>query len=60
MCDRHLDELFFNALRHSISGESLWESEFISLSVQEWQSLYRLSAQQGVLAVIFDVIEGVK
>lgn len=57
---QHIEKLFFNALRHSISEEPLNESEFTALSAQDWQKLYIISARQGVLAIVFDALESVK
>lgn len=57
---QHLEKLFFNTLQHSISKAPLLDSEFIALSDQEWKTLYSLSAKQGVRAIVFDALDGVK
>ena len=57
---RHVEELFFNALRHAISGEGLQENEFVRLSTNEWHALYHMAVKQGVLAIVYDALGDVR
>lgn len=40
------------------SGRSITTEEFTLLTDQEWQGLFRMAAQQGVLAIVYDVVSG--
>lgn len=54
-----IEKVFYNALKHAITGEPLTKEFFTNLSEEDWNALYQLSRQQGVLAIVFDSLEGI-
>lgn len=48
--------VFFALLRTIVSNEDFVIKELYSFSNDDWSKLFRLSAQQGILAVVYDVI----
>lgn len=51
------DQLLFAALRTALWGEELPASSFADLKADEWKQLYQTSAEQGVLALVFDAVQ---
>lgn len=54
-----IESAFFNALQHAIAGKPLTEALFTALTAEEWVALYKLSRNQGVLAIVFDALKEV-
>lgn len=52
------DHLLFAALRTALWGVELPVAEFATLSADAWKKLYKRAAEQGVLAVAYDAIQG--
>ena len=50
-------DLLLLSLRSSLFGESIDSKSFATLSEQEWKALYRISVQQGLLAIVYDAIK---
>lgn len=44
------------SLRKALFTQPLPEGIFVDLSSERWSELYRLAAQQGVLAIVYDVV----
>lgn len=53
-----LSNTLFSVLKIALWREPLNVDVFNSFSEDEWQQFYKLSAQQGVLAIIYDVVSG--
>lgn len=51
------DQLLLAALRTALWGNSLEVEAFAALSAEEWTILYKQSAEQGVLALVYDAIQ---
>ena len=51
-----LSNTLFSVLKTALWKETLNMDVFISFTVDDWQQFYKLSAQQGVLAIIYDVV----
>ena len=49
-------ETLFSALRSALFGNEINVDEYRNLSSEEWQQLFRMSAQQGVVAIVYEVI----
>lgn len=49
-------EILFCSLRSALFGGEVDREMYRGLSAEEWKSLFRLSAQQGVLAIVYDVV----
>lgn len=49
-------EILFSALRSALFGNEINVGEYRNLSSEEWQQLFRMAAQQGVLAIVYDVV----
>lgn len=54
----HISEILFASLRSSLFGAEINEAMYRSLSAEEWMQLFRFSAKQGVLAIVYDVVSG--
>ena len=54
-----IESAFFNALQHAITGKPLARELFVALTIDEWGALYKLSRNQGVLALVFDALKDV-
>lgn len=52
-----IERAFFNALQHAIANKQLRKELFIKLTLDEWNVLYNISREQGVLAIIFDALK---
>lgn len=50
------DQLLFAALRTALWGEAMPVEEFAALTAEEWRQLYKMAANQGVLALVYDAI----
>ena len=48
---------FFNALQHKFADRQLRKELFTILTIDEWNALYDLSREQGVLAIIFSALK---
>lgn len=48
--------ILFSALRASLMGQPLDRELYRDLSEKEWTKLFKISAQQGVCAIVYDVI----
>lgn len=51
-----IESAFFAALKHTIAEKPLNREVFLNLSIGEWESLYNLSRNQGVLAIVFNAL----
>lgn len=49
-------EILFSALRSALFGVEVDTDVYQKLSAEEWTQLYRMSAQQGVMAIVYDVV----
>lgn len=49
-------EILFYALRSALFGGEVDAEVYQNLSAEEWRQLFRLSAQQGVVAIVYDVV----
>lgn len=49
-------ETLFSALRSGLFGGEVDAAVYQSLPAEEWQQLFRMAAQQGVLAIVYDVV----
>lgn len=49
-------DLLFLSMRVSLFGEVIDIKPFAALSEEEWKDLYRISVQQGVLAIVYDAV----
>lgn len=49
-------KILFSALRSALFGARVDVEAYAALSAEEWQSLFRMSAKQGVLAIVYDVV----
>lgn len=50
-------DLIFHSLRVALFGESVDSKSFAALSEREWKKLYRISVQQGLLAIVYDAVK---
>lgn len=50
------DQLLFAALRTTLWSEELPAEAFAALTAEEWRTLYRTAAEQGVLALAYDAV----
>lgn len=48
--------LLFASLRSALFGARVDVEAYAALSTEEWQRLFRMSAKQGVLAIVYDVV----
>lgn len=48
--------LLFATLRSALFGARVDVEAYAALSAEEWQRLFRMSAKQGVLAIVYDVV----
>lgn len=53
-----LFQILFSTLRGALMGERVEPEALKELTEQEWKRLFRMAAQQGVLAIVYDVISG--
>ena len=51
------DQLLLAALRTALWGNPLEVEPFAALSAEEWMALYKQSAAQGVLALVYDALQ---
>lgn len=51
-----LSQLLFATLRSALFGAEVQTDAYGALSEEEWGQFYRLSAKQGVLAIVYDVV----
>ncbi len=51
-----IPDLLFASLRAALLGGRIDEKHFALLSESEWLGLFRLAAQQGILAIVYDVL----
>lgn len=51
-----VSELLLNILRHTLSKSPIQTQSFENLSEEKWRLLFRISAKQGVLAIVYDVV----
>ena len=49
-------DIFFASLRSQLFGGQTDASSYASLSDKEWLELFRIAAQQGVLAIVYDEV----
>lgn len=49
-------EILFSALRSALFGGEVEAERFQNLTAEEWQQLFRMAAQQGVVAIVYDVV----
>lgn len=49
-------EILFASLRSALFGARIDVEAYAALSAEEWQRLFRMSAKQGVLAIVYDVV----
>lgn len=49
-------EILFSALRSGLFGGEIEAERFQNLTAEEWQQLFRMAAQQGVVAIVYDVV----
>lgn len=49
-------EILFSALRSALFGGEVEAEKFQNLTAEEWQQLFRMAAQQGVVAIVYDVV----
>lgn len=52
----HITDILFATLRAALFGQPIDENLFVGLSAEEWTALFKMSAQQGVLAIVYDVV----
>lgn len=52
----NISDLLLLILKSALSGTPMVTNKLIALSDKEWQALYKMSAKQGVLAIVYDVI----
>lgn len=48
--------ILFSALRSALFGGEVEAEKFQNLTAEEWQQLFRMAAQQGVVAIVYDVV----
>lgn len=51
-----ITQLLFTSLESALFGFPIQEGRYASLSDREWEHFLRLSANQGVLAIVYDVV----
>lgn len=51
-------EILFSALQSGLFGGEVDAAVYQNLSAEEWAQLFRMAAQQGVVAIVYDVISG--
>lgn len=51
-----ITKLLLHSLRCALFGESVEPGAFASLSTNAWKAFFGLSAKQGVLAIVYDVV----
>ena len=56
MTHSHVESILFSLLQQIVAKQEGSEIDFTSLSEDDWMSLYRISAEQGVLAIVFDAV----
>lgn len=49
-------EILFSSLRSALFGGEIEVAIYQNLSAEEWQQLFRMAAQQGVVAIVYDVV----
>lgn len=49
-------EILFASLRYTMFGGELPVGMFEAMSAEEWKGLFRMSAKQGVLAIVYEVV----
>lgn len=49
-------KILFSALRSGLFGGDVEAERFQGLTAEEWQQLFRMAAQQGVVAIVYDVV----
>lgn len=49
-------EILFSALRSALFGREVDAAMYQNLTTKEWQQLFRVAAQQGVVAIVYDVV----
>lgn len=57
MIHNNILKLLLLSLQNSLLGSSVDSKPFATLSEQEWKELYRISVQQGLLAIVYDAIK---
>ena len=53
---RNINEVLINLLGYAVGSRKFSESDFMELNDDDWKSLYRLSCQQGVAAIVFNAL----
>lgn len=56
MTGNKITALLFAALRTALLGEPIDERLFVGLSDEEWTALFKMSARQGILAIVYEVV----
>lgn len=56
MINNRVGELLFTLLRCALFGGEVKAAKFQNLTTEEWQQLFRMAAQQGVVAIVYDVV----
>ncbi len=49
-------EILFSSLRSALFGGDVEAEVYQNLTAEEWQQLFRMAAQQGVVAIVYDVV----
>ena len=57
MENKNILDLLFVSLRVALFGEKIDITPFTQLSEEKWMGLYRMSVQQGVLAIVFEAVK---
>lgn len=52
----HVTDILFATLRAALFGWLVNENLFVGLSDEEWTALFKMSARQGVLVIVYDVV----
>ena len=52
----HISHILCDTLKVALTGCSVQPDKFQSLSNSDWKALFDLSAKQGVLAIVYDVV----
>ncbi len=53
---RHPIEILFSALRSELFWGEVDAEVYQNLTAEEWQQIFRIAAQQGVVAIVYDVV----
>lgn len=51
-----ITDILFTTLRSALFGGEVDAAMFKVLTAEEWQQLFRMAAQQGVVAIVYDVV----